>query len=94
MTNVLYPDQLESLQPNSHGPTVVVLRIPLYLPFSINNSEILHPQVQFAQRKKFTEVVQQPLYMAKCTVLANHYFGFNGWSTRIVQVLVKEDFSL
>jgi len=26
------------------------------------------------------------LYMAKCTVLANHYFGFNGWSTKIVQL--------
>ena len=25
--------------------------------------------------------------MAKCTVLANHYFGFNGWSTKIVQVV-------
>jgi len=24
--------------------------------------------------------------MAKCTVLANHYFGFNGWSTKIVQL--------
>jgi len=44
-------------------------------------------QVQFAQRKKFTEVVQHPLYMAKSTVLANHYFGFNGWSTKIVQVM-------
>ena len=44
------------------------------------------PQVQFAQRRKFTEVVQQPLYMAKCTVLANYYLGFNGWSTRIMQV--------
>ena len=45
-------------------------------------------QVQFAQRKKFTEVVRHPLYMANCTVLANHYFGFNGWSTKIVQVHV------
>jgi len=44
-------------------------------------------KVQFAQRKKFTEVVRHPLYMAKCTVLANHYFGFNGWSTKIVQVM-------
>ncbi|KAL9962063.1 hypothetical protein ACROYT_G031131 [Oculina patagonica] len=43
-------------------------------------------KVQFAQRKKFTEVVQHPLYMAKCTVLANYYFGFNGWSTKIVQM--------
>ena len=46
------------------------------------------PQVQFAQRRKFTEVVQQPLYMAKCTVLANYYLGFNGWSTRIMQVKI------
>ena len=45
-------------------------------------------QVQFAQRRKFTEVVQQPLYMAKCTVLANYYLGFNGWSTRIMQVKI------
>lgn len=45
-------------------------------------------QVQFAQRRKFTEVVQKPLYMAKCTVLANYYLGFNGWSTRIMQVKV------
>jgi len=43
-------------------------------------------KVQFAQRKKFTEVVRHPLYMAKCTVLANNYFGFNGWSTKIVQL--------
>ncbi|CAH3141419.1 unnamed protein product, partial [Pocillopora meandrina] len=43
-------------------------------------------KVQFAQRRKFTEVVQQPLYMAKCTVLANYYLGFNGWSTRIMQL--------
>ncbi|PFX19172.1 RAD52 motif-containing protein 1 [Stylophora pistillata] len=41
-------------------------------------------QVRFAQRKKFTEV-RRPLYMAKCTVLANYYLGFNGWSTRITQ---------
>lgn len=45
-------------------------------------------QVQFAQRRKFTEVIQQPLYMAKCTVLANYYLGFNGWSTRIMQVKI------
>ncbi|XP_022800798.1 RAD52 motif-containing protein 1-like isoform X2 [Stylophora pistillata] len=42
-------------------------------------------KVRFAQRKKFTEV-RRPLYMAKCTVLANYYLGFNGWSTRITQL--------
>lgn len=46
-------------------------------------------QVQFAQRRKGPENVQPPLYMAKCTELANYYFGFNGWTTRIVQVLDK-----
>ena len=24
--------------------------------------------------------------MAKCTELANYYFGFNGWTTKIVEV--------
>ncbi|KAM7428722.1 RAD52 motif-containing protein [Porites harrisoni] len=41
-------------------------------------------KVQFAQRRKGPENVQPPLYMAKCTELANYYFGFNGWTTRII----------
>jgi len=46
----------------------------------------LFSQVQFAQRKKIAEAACLPLYMAKCTELANYYFGFNGWTTKIVQV--------
>ena len=60
---------------------------PILLGSKELSSSTLCFQVQFAQRKKFTEVVRHPLYMAKCTVLANHYFGFNGWSTKIVQVV-------
>ena len=59
-----------------------------YYCYAFLNLHMWDPQVQFAQRRKFTEVVQQPLYMAKCTVLANYYLGFNGWSTRIMQVKI------
>ncbi|XP_015765918.1 PREDICTED: RAD52 motif-containing protein 1-like isoform X3 [Acropora digitifera] len=56
---------------------------------SISGKRLLDGQflkVQFAQRKKIAEAGQLPLYMAKCTELANYYFGFNGWTTKIVQV--------
>ncbi|XP_074607396.1 RAD52 motif-containing protein 1-like [Acropora palmata] len=56
---------------------------------SISGKRLLDGQflkVQFAQRKKIAEAACLPLYMAKCTELANYYFGFNGWTTKIVQV--------
>ncbi|XP_068735033.1 RAD52 motif-containing protein 1-like [Montipora capricornis] len=56
---------------------------------SLSGKRLLDGQflkVQFAHRKKIPEAVRHPLYMAKCTELANYYFGFNGWMTKIVQV--------
>lgn len=58
--------------------------IPIIFVTALNTAN--EHQVQFAQRKKIAEAACLPLYMAKCTELANYYFGFNGWTTKIVQV--------
>nr|QIC49986.1 RAD52 motif-containing protein 1 [Actinia equina] len=42
-------------------------------------------KVQFANRKKVVDT-PAPLYMARCTELANYYLGFNGWSTKIIKI--------
>jgi RAD52 motif-containing protein 1 len=39
-------------------------------------------QVALASRTKETEV-GQPLYLSKSVDLANHYLGFNGWTSSI-----------
>ena len=45
----------------------------------------LNPQVKYARRKK-TDWDDRPLYVTKCYELANHYLGFNGWSSKIISV--------
>ena len=42
-------------------------------------------QIRFANRKTGLSE-DQTLYVSKCYELANHYLGFDGWTTHIIAV--------